>query len=282
MRMRMMPLLLQLALAQMVLPTKLQQAAPPPPPPPPFPVFWHVGSGYDTINGSVPAPGWPRSLSAGWQCDHPGAFWPSVNVTERFGVENCTRVQCGPGCTNPPDCQNWRMGLFPSLKAGVPVNGGVPQAANLTAHLAELRATLVHFIPDPEWDGLAVFDFEEWTNIWELMVAGGTPGGWHSVAYQDYSIELERRAHPGWSENKLVAAAKESFEHSATEFLVETLRTCSALRPNARWGFYGYPVEVVAWEAVLTLALRVSANRNSQPGCQITREQYLVHRVHSW
>ena len=46
-----------------------------------------------------------------------------------------------------------------------PVNGGVPQAANLSAHLAELRRTVPLFIPDPEWDGMAVFDFEKWTSI---------------------------------------------------------------------------------------------------------------------
>ena len=239
-----------------------------------FPVFWHVGSGYNTVNGTVPAPGWPRSLAAGWQCDHPGAFWPSVNVTEHFGVENCTRVQCGPACTNPPLCQDWQMGLFPSLKAGVPVNGGVPQAANLSAHLAELRATVVHFVPDPDWDGLAVFDFEEWTNIWELMVDGGTPGGWHSIAYQNYSIELERRAHPRWSEGALVAAAKANFETAATEFLVETLRTCSALRPKAKWGFYGYPQEVVCkWGLLSRFELH-----GWWEGCLLSNEMLCVAR----
>ena len=45
--------------------------------------------------------------------------------------------------------------------------------------------------------GLAVFDFEEWTNIWELMTSPGASGGWHSIAYQNYSVELERKAQPG-------------------------------------------------------------------------------------
>jgi hypothetical protein len=35
-------------------------------PVPRFPVFWHVGSGYNTINGTIPSPGWPRKLTAGW------------------------------------------------------------------------------------------------------------------------------------------------------------------------------------------------------------------------
>ena len=122
------------------------------------------------------------------------------------------------------------MGLFPRLRDGAPHNGGVPQAANLSAHLANLRATVPRWIPDPEWDGLAVFDFEEWTNVWELMIAPTAGGGWHSVAYQNYSVELERRAHPGWSEAQLRAAAKLSFESAATDFLVQTLRLCRARR----------------------------------------------------
>jgi hypothetical protein len=113
-----------------------------------FPVVWNVGAGYDSINGSVPAPGWPHSLTAGFQCNHPGAFYPSVNVSALFGLQNCSRIQCGPGCTNPP-CADWTQGLFPQLKAGQPVHGGVPQAANLSAHLANLRATVPKWIPDP-------------------------------------------------------------------------------------------------------------------------------------
>eukprot|EP01048_Picozoa_sp_COSAG05_P016453 COSAG05_NODE_2118_length_3536_cov_3.709340_2_plen_252_part_00 len=206
-----------------------------------FPVYWHVGSGYNSVNGSIPAPGWPRSLTAGWQCDHPGAFFPSINVTREFGTENCTRVQCGPACTNPPDCQDWRMGLFPSLKGGDVINGGVPQAANLSAHLLKLRETVPLLIPDPDWDGLAVFDFEEWQPVWELMTAGGVAGGWHSIAYQQYSVNLTRLAHPHvTNESELAAMAKASYEAAATDFLVQTLRTCRAIRPRALWGFYGY------------------------------------------
>jgi hypothetical protein len=214
-----------------------------------FPVTWLVGSGWDSINGSIPAPGWPYSSKFGWQCVHPGAFYPSPNVTELFGVENCTQVQCGPGCTNAPDkCQDWTQGLFPSLKGescqqAQPVNGGVPQAANLSTHLAELRRTVPLFIPDPEWDGMAVFDFEKWTNVWELMISPAPPGAWHSICYQNYSIELERQAHPTWSEAQLVAAATVSYETAATEWLVQTLRTCRSIRPKAKWGLYGYPIE---------------------------------------
>ena len=56
---------------------------------------------------------------------------------------------------------------------------------------------------------------------------------------------MQRNAHPEWSEPQLVAAAKASYEAASTEWLVQTLRTCRSLRPKARWGFYGYPIEVL-------------------------------------
>jgi hyaluronoglucosaminidase len=43
----------------------------------------------------------------------------------------------------------------------------VPQAGNLSAHIETLKASVARQIPDPEWDGNAVFDFEAWTPIWE-------------------------------------------------------------------------------------------------------------------
>ena len=56
---------------------------------------------------------------------------------------------------------------------------------------------------------------------------------------------MQRKAHPEWSEPQLTAAAKASYEAASTEWLVQTLRTCRSIRPKARWGFYGYPIEVL-------------------------------------
>ena len=50
-----------------------------------------------------------------------------------------------------------------------PTNGGVPQAENFNLSLfqAKLGAEIHRNIPDPEWSGLASFDFEAWAPIWE-------------------------------------------------------------------------------------------------------------------
>lgn len=103
-------------------------------------------------------------------------------------------TQTGNEC-NAPNCTAWVQGLWPTLNdKGAPVNGGVPQAGNLSAHLAALSASVVSWIPDPLWAGSAVFDFENWSPTWE---DNNGPTWWHSASYQKYSIALVAAAHPG-------------------------------------------------------------------------------------
>ena len=52
---------------------------------------------------------------------------------------------------------------FPRLLSnGTAVYGGVPQAADLHAHLAALSDAVERLIPDPSFDGVAVVDWEAW------------------------------------------------------------------------------------------------------------------------
>jgi hyaluronoglucosaminidase len=183
----------------------------------------------------------------GWPCNPlPYAYYwnvgeadpPSLNP-EKFFIFSANYTQTGNGCSTPR-CVPWSQGLFPTITdSGHPVNGGVPQNANLTAHVEELEKTVAHWIPDPNWEGNAVLDFESWTTVWEL---NNDSGNWHSIRYQNYSIFLEKQKHPTWSKEQIEAEAKKSFEASASKFFVETLNTCRKMRPKARWGFYGLPM----------------------------------------
>jgi hypothetical protein len=135
-------------------------------------------------------------------------------------------------------------GLWPSLphaeNSSGAVNGGVPQAANLSLHLAMTRKNIEARLADKDWAGLAVFDFEAWTPVWEDNT---TPAktNWHSVRYQAYSIALVKAKHPSWSAAQLEAQAKAEFEAAAMELFVATLKLAASLRPKALWGFYGMP-----------------------------------------
>jgi hypothetical protein len=118
------------------------------------------------------------------------------------------------------------------------VNGGVPQAANLSLHLEQLSIDIARRIPDPQWAGLGIFDFEEWVPSYTLNVASC---GGHSSKYQNYSRQLVMRRHPSWSPAQVEAQAKTEFEAAAVEMFVASLRRAAAMRPRALWGFYGFP-----------------------------------------
>ena len=112
-----------------------------------------------------------------------------------------------------------------------PQHGGVPQAANLSLHLQLLTAAVEAQVPDSEWAGLAIFDFEEYTPLW-----ANAP-----FRYQNLSRHLVEAAHPSWRPEQIEAQAKTEFEAASTEMYVATLRRAAALRTRALWGYYNLP-----------------------------------------
>ena len=146
--------------------------------------------------------------------------------------------QTGNGCTQP-NCTAWSP-PFPQVTcSGELVNGGVPQAGNLSLHLQYIREHIDAWLPDKAFSGNAVFDLEAWSPRWGANV--DTNCWYHSIHHQNLSTALVRAEHPAWSPLEQELAAAQAFEAAALAFLAETLRLCTALRPNASWGFYGLP-----------------------------------------
>ena len=197
----------------------------------PFPIFWNVDERAE----------------------------PRIDVTKySYTPRNYTQVGKQCAADPPPHsntgCQAWTQGRFPTIDdSGAWIDGGVPQNADLAAHLDNIRSTLPQWIPDPNWHGNAVLDFEAWSTVWELNHGSGH---WHGERYRDASRLLVARAHPSWSAAAVEAAAKRAFEAAATQWFVKTLDTCRALRPKARWGFYGLPKAAVGDCVGLGAAMR--------------------------
>jgi hypothetical protein len=116
-------------------------------------------------------------------------------------------------------------------------NGGVPQNASLDAHLAEIRRTIPLGVAE-NFTGIVAIDFEDWAPIWSEDTS---KDGWHSAVYQNLSVALVLQTEPNLPLADAKAKAKKAFESAALEFFVETIKLCHALRPNARWGYYGFP-----------------------------------------
>ncbi|XP_012274527.1 hyaluronidase-like [Orussus abietinus] len=130
-------------------------------------------------------------------------------------------------------------GIFPALikEANGKLmrrNGGVPQEGNLTWHLQLFMKHLSEQIPDEDFQGLGVIDFESWRPIFRQ--------NWASLApYRDLSIDIERNRHPLWDKKSLEKEAARRFEKAGRLFMEETLRVAKNFRPKATWGYYAYP-----------------------------------------
>lgn len=128
-----------------------------------------------------------------------------------------------------------KLGLYPSYSGQRgPINGGVPQNASLDQHLSVARENISTFIPNEDFEGLAVLDWESWRPVWER--------NWDSKqVYCKVSKELVRAEHQHWDPERVDAAAKQEFESAAREFMEETLKLAQRQRPNGLWGYYGFP-----------------------------------------
>ncbi|KAG8225937.1 hypothetical protein J437_LFUL005974 [Ladona fulva] len=122
----------------------------------------------------------------------------------------------------------------PSKRSIEERNGGVPQRGDLSLHLKTFREELEQMIPDPNFSGVAVIDFEFWRPAWRQ--------NWGSLLnYRELSRQIEKKKHPFWSKEQIEAEARRKFEFSARKFMEETLKLARRLRPKGRWGYYAFP-----------------------------------------
>ncbi|KAM4613909.1 hyaluronidase-1 [Polymixia lowei] len=127
-----------------------------------------------------------------------------------------------------------KLGLYPRYSQGEPINGGVPQNASLSEHLRTAAEDIRANIPDRDFQGLAVVDWESWRPVWER--------NWDTKqVYWEGSRELVRSKHPDWSPAQIEVVARKEFEEAGREFMEETLRLGQKERPEGLWGYYGFP-----------------------------------------
>ncbi|XP_019759186.2 hyaluronidase [Dendroctonus ponderosae] len=113
-------------------------------------------------------------------------------------------------------------------------NGGVPQEGNLSSHLRIFDEIVDQLIPNKQFSGLAIIDFESWRPIFRQNWGVLTP-------YKELSEKLEKKRHPIWSEAWIKKEAAKRFEEGANKFLEATITRAKSLRPKASWGYYHYP-----------------------------------------
>ncbi len=125
-----------------------------------------------------------------------------------------------------------QFGRYPRIVNGRAKNGGIPQNVNMSDHLARMRRDIEKAIPDRNFDGYAVMDFEAWKPDWASPKLGDE--------YREASRRLVRQRFPGLSASQVEDRAAQEWNDAARAFLLQTLAEAQRLRPDAVWGFYGY------------------------------------------
>nr|XP_035947894.1 hyaluronidase-1 isoform X2 [Halichoerus grypus] len=161
---------------------------------------------------------------------------------DKYGVDvdvSVFDVVANPGQTfRGPDMTifySYQLGTYPYYtSAGEPVFGGLPQNASLDTHLARSFQDILADIPESDFSGLAVIDWEAWRPRWAF--------NWDTKdIYRQRSRALVRGQHPDWPAPRVEATARDQFQEAAKAWMAGTLKLGQALRPRGLWGFYGFP-----------------------------------------
>ncbi|XP_063251073.1 hyaluronidase-1-like [Prinia subflava] len=152
-----------------------------------------------------------------------GVFDIAANVNETLSGSNVTIFY------------HTHLGYYPYYSDnGEPVNGGLPQNESLIRHLSKAKSDIDCCIPMKKFQGLAVIDWENWRPQWDR--------NWGNKSiYRNKSLEIVRKRHPRWSEDKIRKVAKEEFENAGRSFMNNTILLAEHMRPNGLWGYYLYP-----------------------------------------
>lgn len=128
-----------------------------------------------------------------------------------------------------------QLGTYPYYTStGEPIFGGLPQNASLVTHLTHAFQDIKAAIPEPDFSGLAVIDWEEWRPRWAF--------NWDSKdIYRQRSRALIQAEFPDWPEASVEVAAQDQFQKAAQAWMAGTLQLGQILRPRGLWGFYGFP-----------------------------------------
>lgn len=82
------------------------------------------------------------------------------------------------------------------------------QRANLTNHLLKVRSDIKESIPNPDFDGLAIIDYEKWRPIWEH--------NWYTKRiYQNESVAYVKERYKNITEKYAKLIAENEFNNAA-------------------------------------------------------------------
>ena len=145
-----------------------------------------------------------------------------------------------------PNLDNGKITLIGSTYCGFPrivqignsseyflENGGIPQHASYSLMKTKIHDQLKHL--HKSYSNYVIFDMEDWSPIWELT----------SSLYQNNTVSHVQNQHPtifpNWNNSMLWLRAKESWELSSMNVMIQAIQIVRDKFPLAKIGYYGFP-----------------------------------------
>ncbi len=134
-----------------------------------------------------------------------------------------------------------RTGLYPM--AGPHLSA---DPAYMQAHLEELVRDVAEQIPDPNFSGIAILDYESFPAVWDRVWNTPSDKGpeYRDDDFRDDWTDHIRSVHAGFdamSETEQQDLLRETWEAAVADLFTQSINTARSVRPKAKWGFYGYP-----------------------------------------
>eukprot|EP00730_Choanoeca_flexa_P000125 TRINITY_DN10056_c0_g1_i1.p1 TRINITY_DN10056_c0_g1~~TRINITY_DN10056_c0_g1_i1.p1 ORF type:complete len:408 (+),score=42.00 TRINITY_DN10056_c0_g1_i1:164-1387(+) len=174
----------------------------------------------------------PGAYNIVWNAPANGCerVYGSFNLTQYGILENTDDAWQGD-----EDTLFYKIGSWPVYKDGIAINGGLPQNACLPCHLQQVKADVEAQIPDPDFSGIGIIDFEAWRPLYAW--------NYDSLSiYQRASINFTHAHHPNWTnQSQILEQAKADFNLAARDFFLGTLEAARSVRPKGLWGYYQFP-----------------------------------------
>jgi hyaluronoglucosaminidase len=131
-------------------------------------------------------------------------------------------------------------------------NAGLQQVvmdpAWMTRHRAAILACVNTNIPNPNYSGLAIIDYEAWGFSWNFTtnVSNHSGGPFDSDTdfkddWRDYIRQYRPWAVAGLADAQAEAVFASTYNEAARTFILNTIQYAKSLRPQAKWGFYAFP-----------------------------------------
>ena len=108
------------------------------------------------------------------------------------------------------------------------VNGGTPILGDLDLHAAHVARDILALVPNPNFDGFLIFDFEMWWAQWEL----------NDQYFQQRAVADMMLLRPELNADEALAEARQLWEEKGLEFYRATQRIVKQARPHAKVGWY--------------------------------------------